>query len=372
MRSFINMFGFASKRPKSIEENERFRKKAMLYMLMGMGIFLTLVMGSLLWIEKNYFFSKLDFFMALVIVGLILLVRRGTDLFFCSIFSIVLMQVFFMFLFHSGTSNHMTFIWYYLFPLISLFLLGIKLGSFFSLFMIFSTFLINVFSPKIPFISHFPDEVMIRFLFSYLGVFLFACAFEWTRVSTQEELEHAVSELNEMAIRDSLTGLYNRRYMDEVIGPVVNRCRLAGYAVGFIMADLDYFKKFNDTYGHQEGDRLLNAFSTGVASLLRRQTDYVFRYGGEEFAFLLPSTNLETTEKLAQTINQSARDLHIPNVSSPFGTVTVSVGAVFLEADTNKAIEKIVSIADEALYEAKNSGRNKVVIKTLPEDDSPC
>ena len=119
------------------------------------------------------------------------------------------------------------------------------------------------------------------------------------------------------------------------------------------MADLDYFKNYNDTYGHPAGDHLLHTFSANVTSLLRRQTDYVFRYGGEEFAFLLPSTNRETTETFACAIKQRTRDLDVPHETSPFGHVTVSVGAVYLDSDRNQTIHEIVELADQALYEAK-------------------
>ena len=91
-----------------------------------------------------------------------------------------------------------------------------------------------------------------------------------------------MKKLNDLAIRDTLTGLYNRRYMDEVMFRVINQCNRSGLTIAFIMADLDFFKKYNDTYGHQAGDILLETFSNMLVSLVRRQTDFVFRYGGEE------------------------------------------------------------------------------------------
>ncbi|HOP64132.1 MAG TPA: GGDEF domain-containing protein, partial [Spirochaetota bacterium] len=177
-----------------------------------------------------------------------------------------------------------------------------------------------------------------------------------------------IAEVNELAIRDGLTGLYNRRYMDEVIQHIVYQWKRADSILGFLMVDVDFFKKYNDTYGHQAGDKLLRSFSGMLSSLLRRESDYVFRYGGEEFAILLPSTNHETTEKFAHLIIKRTQSLKISHSASPLGLVTVSIGAVSFKSSKKRDIEEIVGLADEALYEAKNSGRNKVVSKIFNEE----
>ena len=102
-----------------------------------------------------------------------------------------------------------------------------------------------------------------------------------------------------------------------------------------------------------------------ITYLLRRKSDYIFRYGGEEFAFLLPSANLETAENFAARIVENTFALGIPHSASPFGKVTVSVGVSFIDFDQNRNIEDLVETADRALYEAKNSGRNRFVTKNL-------
>jgi diguanylate cyclase (GGDEF)-like protein len=211
---------------------------------------------------------------------------------------------------------------------------------------------------------------MIRLVLSYLGVFLFAFVFEQTRMTTHTKLNIAMDKMNELAIRDGLTGLYNRRYLDVVIKNIIQQFNRSGISVGFIMADLDYFKKYNDSYGHQAGDRLLQKFSEMLKSMVQRKSDYIFRYGGEEFAFLLPSANLETTKKMAASIVENTRALNIPQSSHPMGHVTVSVGVSFIDSDHNnskskKDIEELVETADKALYMAKNAGRDRYVVKDL-------
>ncbi len=184
-------------------------------------------------------------------------------------------------------------------------------------------------------------------------------------MSTYRKLKVKVDEVKELAIRDGLTGLYNRRYMDVVIKEIVQQFNRSGSSVGFLMADLDYFKKYNDTYGHQAGDQLLRELSKMFRTMLQRKSDYIFRYGGEEFVFILTSTNLETTEKLAAKIVENTLALNIPHPSNQMGLVTVSVGVSYIDFDHKISLEELVETADKALYEAKNSGRNRYVVKIL-------
>ena len=254
---------FRIKHPDSrnIDESEKIRKMLMLYSLMVLGIILLIAMGTILYREGNYPYSALNFIVSAIILALIFLLRSGTGLMLCSVLSILLIQVFFMFLFHSGVSNQSAFVWYYLFPLVALFLLGTGLGTFLSLLMIGLSIVLNSLAGHLTFIVPYSVPFLTRITLSYLGVLLFAYVFEKTRMSTHGKLKIAMNEVNELAIRDSLTGLYNRRYMDEVITNIIQQFNRSGSAVGFIMADLDYFKKYNDTYGHQAGDRLLKEFA---------------------------------------------------------------------------------------------------------------
>jgi diguanylate cyclase (GGDEF)-like protein len=172
-----------------------------------------------------------------------------------------------------------------------------------------------------------------------------------------------MQNLNELAIRDGLTGLYNRRYFDEVIQRVLNQVSRDGNTVAFLMADLDYFKGYNDAYGHRAGDAVLNTFASVLNALVRRKTDHAFRYGGEEFALLLSPTNRETALRFADRIINGTEDLKIPHASSPFGVLTVSVGVALVRIEKGVSMQRLIDLADQALYEAKNQGRNGRVIK---------
>ena len=366
MKKFIlDFFKIDYRNSSSIDADEQIRKTVMLYSIVVLGIVLLVTMGAILCSEGNYFYAVLNFIVSVIILGLILLLRSGVCLKICSIISVLLVQLFFMFLFHSGAGNQMAFVWYYLFPLVSLFLLGTKSGSLFSLLMIVLSIAINSLAGQYPLIVAFPAPMMYRIVISYLGVLLFAFVFEKTRMSTHAKLKISMGEVNELAIRDGLTGLHNRRYMDIVVNRITRQFNHSGSSVGFIMVDLDHFKNYNDSYGHQAGDKLLCQLSEMFASILHRKSDYIFRYGGEEFAFLLPSTTLHTAESFAEKIVENTRSLNIPHPSNQAGRVTVSAGVSFIDFDHGKSIEELVKTADNALYEAKNLGRNRFVVKII-------
>ena len=277
-----------------------------------------------------------------------------------------LILLYFLVLFVIGAAHHQAFVWFYSFPVITLFLLGSSLGAAFSLALIFGVGIINAFGSFIPLFSPYPDGLVLRIVLSYTLVLIFSFIFERTRVMMQQKLERAMGDLNERAIRDSLTGLHNRRYMDEILDSVILQRRRSGQTLALMMIDLDYFKLYNDTYGHVEGDEVLNRFAAVLNSLVRRKSDYVFRYGGEEFAMLLSPTNLETAESFSQKIIDEVNNLAMAHKQSPFGVVTVSVGvAVSAAADEHACMDSLIRFADKALYRAKSSGRNRYEITLL-------
>ena len=358
-RLLDRIFPKSSNSIETLEEGEILRKQIILYLLSFLGIVFLVLMSLRLFGEKEFFYAFLNLGFGVFLLILFFLVRTGKRLLLYSIVSVLLLQAFFMFLFHSGAGGQKAFIWYYLFPLVSLFLLGTNLGSFLSLFLIGASVLLNALSNHLPMIVPFSKGEILRIIYSYIAVFLFALVFEQTRRMTQKKLEKSMAELNELAIRDTLTGLYNRRYMDEVILRVVNQCRRVETSVVFIMADLDYFKKYNDTYGHQAGDTLLVVFSDMLRSLVRRQTDFVFRYGGEEFAILLSATTEETAKALAKKIVQETGRLGFPHEGSPFGVASVSLGVVCAPYPSKVDFQELIRLADNALYQAKETGRNR-------------
>ncbi len=159
---------------------------------------------------------------------------------------------------------------------------------------------------------------------------------------------------------DALTGLYNRRFMEEKLKYLLRSLsRSQGYLT-VMMLDIDYFKKYNDTYGHGRGDECLKAVAKALASSFERADDLVCRYGGEEFTAILPNTDKIGAALLAQRILDNVRDLNIPhekNDVAPY--VTVSIGVTCLIPFHNQQPEQILKRADDALYESKHNGRDR-------------
>jgi len=166
--------------------------------------------------------------------------------------------------------------------------------------------------------------------------------------------------LREQATRDPLTGLYNRRYMDEMLARELSGSIRSKKGVGFIMGDLDYFKKFNDTYGHEAGDLLLKA----VANLMRgtiRVEDIACRYGGEEFLIILPSASLQDAYRRATQIHESVEKISFELHGATIDGVTISMGVSAFPGQ-GKTADELIAAADAAMYRAKREGRNRVCL----------
>ena len=164
---------------------------------------------------------------------------------------------------------------------------------------------------------------------------------------------------------DSLTGLANRRYFDEALSTEFYRVKRSGAPLSLIMLDVDYFKKFNDSYGHLAGDDCLRQFGTTLKTIVGRAPDIVARYGGEEFVVILPETEITGAEALAEQIRKAVEELAIPHSASETSeSVTVSLGVVTVYATGLESPEQVVALADQALYCAKNRGRNRFAVAT--------
>jgi diguanylate cyclase (GGDEF)-like protein len=172
------------------------------------------------------------------------------------------------------------------------------------------------------------------------------------------------ARLHEQSIRDPLTGLYNRRYLDETMGREIRKATRHQRPVGVIMLDLDYFKQFNDTYGHDGGDTLLRAVGTFLQQHIRGE-DIVCRYGGEEFTLILPEATLESTTRRAHEICTGIRRLSIHHNGRALRSITASLGvAAFPEHGPDA--DSLMKAADNALYQAKAGGRNQIIIAGPP------
>jgi diguanylate cyclase (GGDEF)-like protein len=166
--------------------------------------------------------------------------------------------------------------------------------------------------------------------------------------------------LENAAGEDKLTHLANRRHFDIGLEQEWSHARRSKQPISLIMVDVDFFKKFNDRYGHQEGDHCLTQVAQAISLSARRATDLVARYGGEEFVIVLNQTTRDDAYAICELMRGAVESLSIPHPDSTLGHVTISMGGVTLYARENLKAVELVRTADKALYRAKATGRNKV------------
>jgi diguanylate cyclase (GGDEF)-like protein len=179
-----------------------------------------------------------------------------------------------------------------------------------------------------------------------------------------EQIALAISNLKlqqrllNLSIRDPLTGLFNRRYLEETIEREFSRARREKQPVSVLALDIDHFKRFNDTMGHEAGDSVLVQFAKVMLASIRKD-DIACRSGGEEFILLLPQTTAEMALQRARNICEATHAMQNEKGKDSFGSVTVSIGVATFPADGDSP-KQVIARADKALYEAKNNGRDQV------------
>ncbi len=173
--------------------------------------------------------------------------------------------------------------------------------------------------------------------------------------------EDASRQLAEAAVTDALTGLSNRRLLAEKLQIELASTHRTGQPMALLMLDVDYFKRFNDTYGHLAGDECLRRLAALLKARVRRPRDVAARVGGEEFVLLLPETDNEGAVEVARDLLKKMAELEISHIGSPLGRVSVSIGVIVVRdrADTND--RRVLERVDRVLYAAKNGGRNQFV-----------
>lgn len=181
------------------------------------------------------------------------------------------------------------------------------------------------------------------------------------RVRVHLRLKRYEDQLRASALVDGLTGIANRRRLNEILDLEWRRARRSAEPVSVILADVDHFKLYNDRYGHLEGDACLQRVSGTIARSIRRPGDLAARYGGEEFACVLPATDREGAVHLAEVIRTAVLNERMPHADSPVGPcVTVSIGVASMVPGEGVVPADLLKRADDMLYQAKRAGRNRV------------
>ncbi|MFN2339801.1 MAG: diguanylate cyclase [Halanaerobium sp.] len=186
-------------------------------------------------------------------------------------------------------------------------------------------------------------------------------------VELSEELKKANQKLEKMALVDGLTGISNRRLFDQKIEEELKRAKRKQSVLSLIMLDIDNFKEYNDTYGHQQGDQCLKEIAKILDKNTKRASDFAARYGGEEFVVILPETAKDGALKIAEDIRKGIINLeleHKNSTAADYVTVSLGVSSISTEKEINQELIKaFIETSDQALYQAKENGRNRTVFK---------
>ena len=167
--------------------------------------------------------------------------------------------------------------------------------------------------------------------------------------------------LRGQSIRDPLTGLFNRRFMEEALERELSRAIRNNQSVALLMLDIDHFKRFNDTFGHQAGDKLLREFGDFLTQRTRGQ-DVACRFGGEEFAIILSGATQDAASGRAEMLREELKQLNVEHAGQVLERVTLSIG-VSAYPDHGSSVEDLVRAADQGLYRAKSEGRDRVIVR---------
>nr|WP_193988265.1 diguanylate cyclase [Lelliottia steviae] len=178
------------------------------------------------------------------------------------------------------------------------------------------------------------------------------------RTKNHIENKLRLEKLLQLTYRDSLTGLFNRHYLDLEVANIFKQTLREKKSISILLLDIDNFKLYNDHYGHPQGDVCLKIIADVVNRSIHRPQDIAIRYGGEEFLIILPYTDFDGVQFICDRIYEELALINIPHVKSLFGRATVSIGGVIYEHQNNVSFEELVSCADKALYTAKSEGRN--------------
>lgn len=186
------------------------------------------------------------------------------------------------------------------------------------------------------------------------------------KVKELSELQEANFKLESLSTLDGLTGIPNRRSFDDYIEMSIKSCTRLNKPISLIMADIDFFKGYNDNYGHLKGDDCLINVAKSISLSVKRPLDFVTRYGGEEFAVILPETDEEGAKIIAENIRKNVEELEIAHKSSDVSAyVTLSLGITTKSSSIQYSKNELIEHADKALYNSKSNGRNQVSVCTI-------
>lgn len=260
----------------------------------------------------------------------------------------------------NGESQHYSLIWTIFVPIFAIYANGKRIGLYFSLLFYALLFTLSYYAIGEWDHGNWTIVDWSRLVGASLLLLFSVYINENTYETYDAQIQQMLAQEKELAITDQLTQLYNRRYYDTIIEHLIATAKRNHHAITFFILDIDFFKKYNDYYGHSKGDDVLLRVAQTLKAYIQRENDFVFRLGGEEFGAVLIAEHHKELKVWIQGLNKAIEDLHILHEASDVSPyLTVSIGVVTLHPDTTATTAKDLYLrADQALYRAKAQGRN--------------
>ncbi|QDE30051.1 GGDEF domain-containing protein [Shewanella polaris] len=318
------------------------------------AVLIVIIVAGSIFVVNNWFSGfKVYAMVELVVVCLcigILVIHKSTpnltlwcSVFLFSLYTVILIGI------YSASFNSGLFTWLFIIPVLSYLLLGIKLGTIYTSVYMATGVAILIYALLFNIADIYPITIA--------NIALCLAAIWALSFSYESKRAEAVERLQQMASVDPLTGLNNRLLLDSIFEMLCQSLPDKQQSVSMLLLDLDYFKKINDQFGHDVGDKVLVEVSKLINDM-RRRNDWAFRFGGEEFCMLIPNTSLQQAEQIAERLRIAIDK--ITTVDDNKLNISISIG-VARWPDDGSQLSQVYKAADERLYKAKELGRNKVV-----------
>ena len=320
-------------------------------------------------ISKQYMLGMYDLGALILVLLVYLHLRIKKSIYLTGHLSALGMMLFYI-TFIPGTQNeNLSFVWVFIAPFLFILLNGWKVGSLYLLTLFAVVFPMAYLNIGVWENGAWNSVNVYRFIIGLMLATLIAILVDVTQeIANKREQsikgreQKYLNELKRLSITDPLTGLYNRRHFNDVFTEKVRALQGSEHFLVFFILDIDHFKAYNDSFGHQAGDEVIQKIAHKIKEFIHRENDLVFRLGGEEFGGLIETRNLEGTKAWLEQLTDAIRELHIPHSKdATLPCVTISGGISAMNVTSNEDMSILYKMADTALYQAKNAGRDRFV-----------
>ena len=350
-------------------DNVSYRRIIMINSILSLFIFIFIIFGYLnISLFKQFEIAVFDFFTAIFSAATLIKLRKDKNVTQAALTTTILLTLFMFFFILKNQDHHLGIIWSVFIPIFAILFNGKKIGLYISIIFYSVMFVLAYDNIGVWNLGFWNEQDLLRFIGASFVLTYVIYTVESAHEKADKELikvreneQNMLQKLQEQAITDDLTGMYNRRYFNTIAPSILNNARRENGYITFFILDIDFFKKYNDFYGHQKGDEILKSVAKQLIAYMQRESDLVFRLGGEEFAGIIQSKEAQELTNWLSKIHECIEELNLEHLETELKNkrLTVSCGVCTVKATKETTIEFLYKCADDALYKAKAKGRNR-------------